>query len=187
MPVAPSLYSSATDEWSTPQEFFDELNRRYRFTLDPCATPENAKCATFFTKEQDGLAQDWGTHRVFCNPPFGRQIGAWARKCFEASQGGALVVLLAPCRTDTAWWHDWVAGKADVEFVRGRLKFCDAKENAPFPVMTATYLPGRAAVSCARCGTSFIGRSDARTCSNKCRQALYRQRYGSSVTRLASA
>jgi site-specific DNA-methyltransferase (adenine-specific) len=180
--VAPALYSSATDEWPTPQAFFDRLNRRYRFTLDPCATAENAKCATFYTKDQDGLAQDWGTHRVFCNPPFGRQIGAWVRKCFEASQAGALVVLLAPCRTDTRWWHDWIEGKADVEFVKGRLRFGDAISSAPFPVMTATYLPGRPAVACAQCGTSFIGRSDARTCSNKCRQALYRKRYGLGVT-----
>jgi len=146
MTLNPALYSSATDEWPTPQAFFDELNRRHRFTLDPCATPANAKCSTFFTKEQDGLAQDWGTHRVFCNPPFSRQIGAWARKCFEASQAAALVVLLAPCRTDTEWWHDWVEGKADVEFVRGRLRFGAATENAPFPVMTAPLCPARGAV-----------------------------------------
>jgi hypothetical protein len=103
----------------------------------------NAKCATFFTKEDDGLAQDWGTHRVFVNPPFGRKIGAWVQKCWEASQAGALVVLLAACRTDTAWWHDWVQGKADVEFVRGRLRFGGATENAPFPVATITYWPER--------------------------------------------
>jgi phage N-6-adenine-methyltransferase len=117
------LFSSATDEWSTPQAFFDKLNRRYHFTLDPCATPENAKCPIFFTREQDGLKQDWGTHRAFCNPPYGRTIGAWARKCFEASQRGALVVLFVPARTDTRWFHDWVHGKADVKFVRGRLRF----------------------------------------------------------------
>jgi site-specific DNA-methyltransferase (adenine-specific) len=158
MTLSRTLFSAATKEWST-QAFFDELNRRHRFMLDPCATPANAKCATFFTKEQDGLAQDWGQHRVFCNPPFGRQIGAWARKCYEASCAGALVVLLAPSRTDTAWWHDWVEGKVDVEFVRGRLRFGNATESAPFPVMTATYLPHRAALSCARCGAAFTGRS----------------------------
>jgi hypothetical protein len=63
------LFSSVTDEWSAPERFFNKLNRRYRFTLDPCATAENAKCAFYFTKEQDGLQQNWGTHRVFCNPP----------------------------------------------------------------------------------------------------------------------
>jgi phage N-6-adenine-methyltransferase len=132
-------FSSATDEWPTPSDFFAELNRRYRFTLDPCATPENATCPTFFTREQDGLRQDWGAHRVFCNPPYGRVIGKWVRKCFEASQRGALVVLLVPARTDTRWFHNWVRGKADVEFIRGRLRFGDAKTGAPFPSMLAVY------------------------------------------------
>ena len=90
---SPVLFSSATDEWPTPPDFFAKLNRHYQFTLDPCATPENATCPLYFTKEQDGLAQDWGTHRVFCNPPYGRALGAWARKCLLASQGGALVAL----------------------------------------------------------------------------------------------
>jgi phage N-6-adenine-methyltransferase len=101
------FYSSASDEWGTPPAYFAKLNRRYGFTLDPCATADNAKCVLFFTKEQNGLAQDWGRHRVFCNPPY-REIRKWARKCFEASQGGALVVLLVPVRTDTRWFHDWV-------------------------------------------------------------------------------
>jgi phage N-6-adenine-methyltransferase len=77
--LTPALYSSATDEWPTPSAFFAKLNRRYQFTLDPCATADNAKCALYFAKEQDGLKQDWGCHRVFCNPPYGRQIGKWAR------------------------------------------------------------------------------------------------------------
>jgi site-specific DNA-methyltransferase (adenine-specific) len=95
------MFSSLSGEWPTPVAFFRKLDRRYRFTLDPCATPENAKCPVYFTKEDDGLKQDWGTHRVFCNPPYGRKTtGAWARKCFESSQRGALVVLLVPARTD---------------------------------------------------------------------------------------
>jgi site-specific DNA-methyltransferase (adenine-specific) len=174
--VVSVLFSSATDEWPTPQAFFDKLDRRYRFTLDPCATPENAKCPLYFTKEQDGLLQDWGTHRVFCNPPYGRAIGAWTRKCFEASQAGALVVLLVTARTDTRWYHDWVQGKAKVEFLRGRLKFGKADNCAPFSSMLAIYSPNRAAMPCAHCGERFIGRSDARVCSNRCRRALYRQR-----------
>jgi hypothetical protein len=113
---------------------------------------------------------------VFCNPPFGRNIGAWARKCFEASLAGALVVLLAPCRTDTAWWHDWIEGKAEVEFIRGRLRFGDAKTSAPFPTMLAVYgdNPGRL-LTCQSCGGFFDAkRSDARTCSSACRKALSR-------------
>jgi phage N-6-adenine-methyltransferase len=172
------LFSSATDEWATPTAFFAKLNRRYRFTLDPCATPANAKCPLYFTKEQDGLKQDWGTHRVFCNPPYGRAIGAWARNCFEASQRGALVALFVPARTDN--------GKATVQFYRGRFRFGEAETSAPFPSMLAVYSPHRPATTCARCGNGFVGRSDARVCSNACRQALYRKRYASSVTETAS-
>jgi phage N-6-adenine-methyltransferase len=162
MTIAPVLYSSATDEWPTPPAFFVKLNRRYQFTLDPCATADNAKCSLFFTKELDGLKQDWGRHRVFCNPPYGREIGKWARKCFEASQGGALVVLFAPARTDTRWFHDWVHGKAEVKFIRGRLRFGHANTSAPFPLL-AVYTPNRRVAICARCGNGFLGRSDAQT------------------------
>jgi phage N-6-adenine-methyltransferase len=149
MTINPALFASASDEWPTPSAFFAELNRRYQFTLDPCATAENAKCATYFTREDDGLKQDWGTHRVFCNPPYGRVIGQWARKCYGASQGGALVVLLVPARTCTRWFHDWVCGKARIEFVSGRLRFGAAKADAPFPSLLAIYSPeevGRAAI-----------------------------------------
>jgi len=166
--------SSTTAEWATPPEFFRKLDRRYQFTLDACATADNAKCGLYFTREMDGLAQDWGTHRVFCNPPYGREIGKWARKCFESSQRGALVVMLAPARVDRRWFHNWVYGKAKVEFVRGRLRFGDAKFGAPFASMTALYLPYRHALICARCGEGFVARGDARTCSNACRQGLYR-------------
>jgi phage N-6-adenine-methyltransferase len=110
--VAQILFSSSTDEWPTPRDFFAKLNRRFGFTLDPCATPENATCPLYFTREQDGLRQDWGSHTVWCNPPYGREIGKWARKCFHASQGGALVVLFCPARTDTRWFHEHVQGKA---------------------------------------------------------------------------
>jgi phage N-6-adenine-methyltransferase len=108
MTISNALYSSRTDEWPTPQSFFDELNAEFGFTLDPCASAQNAKCRAFYTKEQNGLEQDWNTHRVFCNPPYGKTMRDWARKCYEASRCGALVVLLAHARTDTRWFHDWV-------------------------------------------------------------------------------
>jgi phage N-6-adenine-methyltransferase len=185
MTMTPALFTSATDEWATPKAFFAKLDRRYGFTLDPCATPDNAKCELYFTREQDGLVQDWGTHRVFCNPPYGRQIGKWARKCFEASQRGALVVLFVPARTDTKWFHAWVQGNAEITFVRGRLLFGNADACAPFPSMLAVYEPKRATVR-AGCGEHFVGRSNARTCSNRCRQAVHRKRNGLTVTRVRS-
>jgi phage N-6-adenine-methyltransferase len=142
MTIHDSLYSSRSEEWPTPQDFFDTLNAEFNFTLDPCATPENAKCQNYFTKEDEGLLQDWGKRLVFCNPPYGKTMRQWARKCYEASQAGATVVLLAHSRTDTRWFHDWVYGKAaEIRFVRGRLKFGDGNQSAPFPSLVAVYRP----------------------------------------------
>jgi phage N-6-adenine-methyltransferase len=126
------MFSSNTDLWSTPQELFDDLDRVYRFDVDVCATPENAKCSTFYTKEQDGLAQEWrGT--CWMNPPYGREIGRWVAKARRsAEENGATVVCLLPARTDTRWWHEHCLF-GSVEFVRGRIKFGGSKTGAPFP------------------------------------------------------
>lgn len=141
MTIHQSLYSSRTDEWPTPADFFVALDREFRFTLDPCASLTNAKCLRFYTKEDDGLRQPWGRNRVFCNPPYGRMMRQWAEKCFRSAQSGALVVLLAHARTDTRWFHDWVYGKAEIRFVRGRLRFGDGQQSAPFPSLVAIYRP----------------------------------------------
>jgi phage N-6-adenine-methyltransferase len=125
-------FSSVTCEWPTPQALFDELSVVFGgFTLDPCATPQNAKCPRFFTAAEDGLRQPW-TGRVFMNPPYGRQIDKWVKKAWEESQKGALVVCLLPARVDTRWWHDYVR-HGYVYFIRGRVKFGDASNCAPFP------------------------------------------------------
>lgn len=130
------MFSSKTDQWATPQDFFDELNREFKFTLDPCADHENHKCPLYFTKETDGLKQDWGGHTVFCNPPYGREMRQWIVKAFEeAKKDNTTVVLLIPARTDTSYFHDFIYKKHEVRFVRGRLKFGDSKNSAPFPSM----------------------------------------------------
>ena len=129
------MFSSKTDLWETPQDFFDKLNEEFHFQTDVCALPENAKCENFYTPEQDGLAQEWsGT--CWCNPPYGRQIAKWVR---NASEFKATTVMLIPARTDTAWFHDYIYGKAEVRFVRGRLKFGEAKNSAPFPSMVVVF------------------------------------------------
>lgn len=126
-----AMYSSASVEWSTPQDLFDKLDAQFHFDIDVCATPQNAKCALFFTKKQDGLAQRWkGT--CWMNPPYGREIKKWMEKAYKSSLGGAIVVCLVPARTDTAWWHDY-AMRGAVTFIRGRLHFGNAKNSAPFP------------------------------------------------------
>ncbi len=133
MPSRQSVhFCSRTDEWPTPPELFAELDTEFRFTLDVCATAGNAKCARFFDRTANGLAQPW-EGVCWMNPPYGRSIGLWVRKAFESAQSGATVVCLIPARTDTAWWHEFVVRADEVRFVRGRLRFGEAKAGAPFP------------------------------------------------------
>lgn len=133
------LFTSLTPEWPTPRGVFDMLNRRYHFTLDACASPGNATCERYFTKEQDGLRQEW-TGTIFLNPPYGAEIGRWLRKAVTSAQSGATVVCLVPARTDTAWWHDYCM-QGEVFFVRGRLHFGDGKGPAPFPSAVVVFEP----------------------------------------------
>jgi phage N-6-adenine-methyltransferase len=124
-------FSSKTDLWATPQKFFDKYDAMYKFTLDVCADKDNAKCANFYTVEDNGLIQPW-QGVCWMNPPYGREIGAWLKKAHESSLKGATVVCLVPARTDTKWWHDY-AMHGQIEFIKGRLKFGNAKNSAPFP------------------------------------------------------
>ncbi len=126
------MSSSRTDDWPTDPKVYAELYAEFAFTLDPCSSHENHKAERYFTAEDDGLRQEWAG-RVFMNPPYGRTLGAWMRKAWEASQTTAvLVVCLVPARTDTRWWHEY-ATRGEVRFVRGRLRFGDCPEPAPFP------------------------------------------------------
>jgi len=134
-------FSSRSDEWPTPQWLFDRLQREFAFELDPCSTHENAKCPRHFTRQDNGLAQDWGRAVVFMNPPYGRDIRHWMAKAFESAQGGATVVCLVPARTDTQWWHRY-AIHGEVRFIKGRLKFGNALHCAPFPSAIVIFRPG---------------------------------------------
>lgn|SRR5690625_1067299 len=127
-------YSSRSDNWATPQSFFDRLNNEFNFTLDPCSDKYNAKCSKYFTEEDDGLTKSWEGERVFMNPPYGRVIGDWIRKAYEESlKEGTMVVALIPARTDTRYWHDYVMKADEIRLVKGRLKFGDGRNSAPFP------------------------------------------------------
>jgi site-specific DNA-methyltransferase (adenine-specific) len=128
------MFSSSSGDWSTPQKFFDRLDTRFKFTLDPCASSQNHKCNKFYTEAEDGLTKTWQGETVFCNPPYGREIRHWVKKCYEESlQPDTTVVMLVPSRTDTAWWHNYIMRAAEIIFVRGRLKFGNSKNSAPFP------------------------------------------------------
>ncbi len=135
------LFSTGKNDWETPQSFFDELNSEFNFTLDACALPHNAKCDRYFNPEDDGLAQDWSGETVWCNPPYsdGKQ-NQWILKCYEESRKpNTTVVALLPARTDTTRFHKYIYGKAEIRFIRGRLRFVGAKASAPFPSMVVIW------------------------------------------------
>jgi site-specific DNA-methyltransferase (adenine-specific) len=142
--VSAGMFTSTTDEWATPNDFFDRLDVEFGFTIDVCASFENRKCDQFYDRTDNGLAQRWaGT--CWMNPPYGREISAWIRKAREASQEGATVVCLIPVRTDTAYWHDDVMRAAEIRFVRGRMNFdgdAASGHNAPFPSAVVVFVPG---------------------------------------------
>lgn len=135
-------YSSKTDDWATPWEFFDKLNDEFKFTLDPCASARNHKTDRYFSRTRNGLTQDWSAERVFMNPPYGRVIHLWIRKAFESAKAGALVVCLIPSRTDTSYWHDYCM-KGEIRFIRGRLRFGGSKNSAPFPSAVVIFDPAK--------------------------------------------
>ena len=141
------MFSSKTDNWETPQDLFEELNKEFDFTLDACADATNHKCPFYFTKEDDGLSMDWGGHIVFCNPPYGREIGEWVKKAYETMKNSwnykykTIVVMLIPSRTDTKWFHEYIYNQPNVKvrFLKGRLKFGNSKNSAPFPSMIVVF------------------------------------------------
>lgn len=135
------LFSSKRMDWETPQELFNELDREFHFTLDPCATDKTAKCSRYYTKEQDGLKQSWGGHTVFCNPPYGRELPKWIEKCYKESSNST-VVMLIPARTDTKAFHKYIYNKAEIRFIKGRVKFLidgEQGDAAPFPSMIVIF------------------------------------------------
>lgn len=135
------FFSCVTDQWETPQDFFDKLDEEFHFTLDPCADETNHKCERYFTREQDGLMQNWAGEVVFCNPPYGRKVGKWVEKCFqEVYQGGCkCAVLLLFANTDTKWFLDWIYHRAEIRFIKGRLKFGGGSVNSPKPSMVVVF------------------------------------------------
>lgn len=143
------MFSNKNNAWCTPRDFFDKINKEFNFTLDPCCMPKSALCKKYYTPDEDGLKQDWSNERVFVNPPYGREIGKWVKKCFEERERAEVIVMLIPSRTDTRYFHNWIYGKSEIIFLKGRLKFVDldydGKEEdrkmspAPFPSMLVIF------------------------------------------------
>lgn len=140
-----ALTSSLSVEWSTPQWLFDRLDREFRFTLDPCSSGgvsggavSNSKCTRTYTAAENGLKQRW-SGRVFMNPPYGAEIGAWVEKAYrESTRSAEVVVCLLPARTDTEWWHRWCV-RGEIRFIRGRLKFGKSLNSATFPSVVVVF------------------------------------------------
>ena len=135
--VSKVMFTSNTCEWSTPQDLFDKLNSEFNFELDVCASKDNHKCERYFTKEDDAFLNKW-TGRVWCNPPYGRDIARWVEACANHSN---ISVMLLPARTDTKWFHKFIYNNpnAKIRFIKGRLKFNNAKNPAPFPSMIVIF------------------------------------------------
>jgi phage N-6-adenine-methyltransferase len=127
-----SLFSSAKDDWETPDNLFNDLDKEFTFTLDPCCFPHTAKCSTYFTLKENGLVQDW-RGVVFMNPPYGRETGKWVSKAFEEASKGCIVVCLIPSRTDTKWWHSYCMRATEIRFLTRRLTFKGGTNKATFP------------------------------------------------------
>lgn len=139
--VSSVLFSHKSDEWETPQGLFDELNAEFNFNLDLAATKENAKVSLFCTIENSGLTGIFsGDFRIWCNPPYSN-IKEWVKRCYELSSQVSVVVMLIPARTDTKWFHEYIYKKPNVEirFIKGRLKFSNSKNSAPFPSMVVIF------------------------------------------------
>ena len=136
-------FSSETNEWATPVDFFNRLHEEFNFTLDPCASRENHKCDRYFTEADDGLSKQWSPHTVFMNPPYGRAIKDWVKKAYDESKLGATVVCLIPSRTDTQYWHKYCMKANEIRFIKGRLHFGNSNNSAPFPSAVVIFKPTR--------------------------------------------
>lgn len=139
-----TMTSSNRDDWRTPRKLFEDLDQEFHFTLDAAASDENHLCDRYYTAETDGLAHDWQGETVFCNPPYGRGVTVeWVRKAAqEAEKGNCTIVMLLFARVSTGWFHDYIYRKHEVRFPRGRLKFDDNGNNAPFDSMIVVFRGG---------------------------------------------
>lgn len=128
------------DEWPTPQELFDTLNKEFKFTLDVAADDENHKCEKYFTKSIDGLLRSWEGNTVWCNPPYSADnIKHFLYKARAEQKKGVTSVLLLPAKTGNAWFHEYCLGADEIRFLRGRLTFGKGPHPAPFDSMVVVF------------------------------------------------
>ena len=135
------MFTSNKEDWETPKDLFEKLNKEFHFTLDAAANEKNAKCAIYYTEETDALKQNWKNEIIWCNPPYGKKIKSFVEKayCTWLQYPKTTIVMLLPARTDTQWFHDYIYKRAEIRFLKGRLHFSDSKNAAPFPSMIAIW------------------------------------------------
>lgn len=138
--VNQSWFNRSKIEYETPPEIFDPLNKEFGFTLDVCADESNHKCSEYFTREQNGLANDW-SGVCWMNPPFGREMKKWIIKAYNEFLKGSTVVCLVPARTNTAWWHDYCM-KGEVRFIRGEVTFVGCSNGLWLPMAIVIFQHG---------------------------------------------
>lgn len=142
-----ALFTNHSDIWTTPQDLFDKLNKEFNFTLDVCASKENTKCKKYFTEEANALLKDWSNNICFMNPPYSRIQDKFIAKAKEESDKGSIIVCLLPAGTDTKRFHKYIWNKdlhkprerVEIRFIKGRLKFGNSINSAPFPSMIVIF------------------------------------------------
>jgi len=129
-------FDSKSIEYETPDSLFQKLNREFNFTVDVCATKENTKVPfKYFTKENNGLIQDWKNEVCWMNPPYGREMLFWLKKAkYESENNNSIIVALIPARTNTKWWGEICLQSSEIRFIQGRPKFNNGKHGLPFPL-----------------------------------------------------
>jgi len=131
------LVDSMNGVWVTPWDVFNPLNEEFSLNVDVSASAENTKCTEYFDEQMDGLAQDWSGKRCWMNPPYGHSINKWIKKA--ATSNADVCVCLLPARTDTKWFHEYIYGKAEIRFIKGRIKFSGMKGGGMFPSMVVVF------------------------------------------------
>lgn len=128
------------DLWETPDWLFAKLNLEFGFTLDPCCETHTAKCKKFYTPKENGLLQSWRDEKVFVNPPYSRgNIDQWMKKCLEEAPYAKKIVALIPVSTSSKWFHEYVLGKTEIRYLKGRVRFRGAPFTAPFSSMIVIF------------------------------------------------
>ena len=135
MGIQNNAFKSESEEYETPKEIFEPLQKEFNLQLDVCASSSNHKLDNYFNKEDDALTKDWHKQGNFwMNPPFGRQLKKWVQKSHEESQKGVVGVSILPVRSNTLWWHKYIIDtKAEVRFLKGEIKFGDCKRGLWLP------------------------------------------------------